>query len=478
MPPLPGFIGPSGRVRSKDASAERCINLYAEEVESQRGTYTLYSMPGLRQVAELPSGPVRGLYQTTTARVFAATSTTLFEVFAGWSFLSRGTIHTGTAPVAFTDDGATLVLSVDGVGYGYTLATDVLTALPLTGPQTFGQLGCIDGRSVTNEPGTQKFWFSEYRNALVWDPLAFYSAEGRADTLVTLLVDHREVTLFGTQSTEIWQSTGRPFPDPQGIGPFARMQNVFLEQGCETPWSVDALDNTVMFLGGSPHGEGPVWAMQGYAPVRISTHALESAMAGMPTVGDAISFTARHGGHAWYFLDFVSGGQTWAFDTATQAWMELVALAEDGSFLPYPCHQHCVAFSQHLFGDRKTGQLYIWDIEYHKYGDGPRLCRRTSPHVRNEQKRLRYSMFRVEAEAGVGLDGSPSVGADPQMMLRTSSDGGHSWSQGRWRSVGKIGATRQQACWYQLGMHREMAFEISVSDPVKVVFLAAYLEVG
>lgn len=376
------------------------------------------------------------------------------------------------------DDGQTLVLSVDGVGYGYTLATDVLTALPLTGPQTFGQLGCLDGRVVTNEPGTQKFWFSDYLNALVWDPLAFYSAEGRADNLVTLIADHREVWLGGRQSIEVWQSTGRPFPDPQGIGPFARMQNVFLEQGIETPWSLDSLDNTLMFLGGSPRGEGPVWAMQGYSPVRISTHALESAMSAMPTVGDAISFTARHGGHAWYFLDFVSGGQTWAFDTATQAWMELVTVAEDGSFLPYPCNQHCVAFALHLFGDRHTGQLYVWDPRYFFYGNRPIYKERTGPHIRNDQKRITYATFELVMETGIGLDGNPPVGVDPQVMMSYSDDGGHTWSNKRFRSAGRIGATSQQVVWRQLGQSRQRAFRVAITDPVFVAILGASIEVS
>jgi hypothetical protein len=478
MPPLKGFCGPTGMARSTNVAADRLLNMYLEESSNEKGVYTLYSMPGLRQVAELPSGPVRGLYEATNGRVFATTSTTLFEVFAGYTFLSRGTIHTGTTPASFTDDGVHMVFTVDGIGYGYAFATDALTTLPITGPQTFGQVAYLDGRILVNEPGTRHFWFSGHFDALTWDPLAFYEAEGRADDVATLITDHREAVIGGTQSVEFWQSTGRPFPDPQGIGPYARMNNVFLEQGIETPYTLAALDNRVYFLGGSPRGEGPVWVLNGYTPERISTHALESAMAGMPTVGDAIACTARHGGHAWYVLDFPSGAQTWAFDTATQAWAEWPRLLEDGSFGNYPSNTHCSAFAEHLWGDRSTGALYVWDINYHRYGTGARLCRRTSPHVRNEQKRIRYSQFRVECEAGVGLDGAPPVGANPQMMLRTSMDGGHSWSSGRWRSMGRIGATRQQAAWYALGQAREMAFEVSISDPVKVALLAAYLEVG
>lgn len=472
MPELKGFVGPTGVARSSNVAADRLLNLYVEESSNEKGRYTLYSMPGLRQVALLPSGPVRGLYEATNGRVFCTTSTTLFEIFSGWSFLSRGTIHTGTNPTSFTDDGIHLVLSVDGTGYAFEFATDLLTTLPLTGPQTFGQLGYIDGRIVTNEPGTRRFWYTNILAATTWPALAFYSAEARPDLLVTLLVDHRELWLFGSQSIEVWFSTG------DGLSPFARMQNVFIEQGIETPYAVDALDNSVYWLGGSIRGEGPVWTVEGYSPKRVSTHPMESAMAGMPTVGDCVFTTARHGGHAWLVADYPSGGETWAFDTATQAWAEWPRLLDDGSFGNYLSNTHCLAFGEHLWGDRSTGHLYIWDIDYHRYGTGTRLCRRTSPHVRQEQKRIRYSQFRVECETGVGLDGDQIPGADPQMMLRTSADGGTSWSQGRWRSMGRLGARQQQVCWYNLGQHRDLAFEVSVSDPVKVALLAAYLEVS
>jgi hypothetical protein len=120
----------------------------------------------------------------------------------------------------------------------------------------------------------------------------------------------------------------------------------------------------------------------------------------------------------------------------------------------------------------------VWDIAYHKYGEGARLSRRTAPHVRAEQKRIRHTEFRLELEAGVGLDGGVVPGEDPKIMLRYSDDGGQAWSYPRWRSAGKIGARTQQAVWYQLGESRQRAYEVTVTDPVQVVFLAAYLEVS
>src|SRR4249920_2511376 len=111
---VPGFCAPSGLTRSPTVACDRTLNFYLEEIPNERGKMALYSMPGLRPVAILPSAPIRGLYTTTTGRTFAVTSSQLFEIFAGWTFLARANVPNGTQPVSMTDNGFELVLSVEG----------------------------------------------------------------------------------------------------------------------------------------------------------------------------------------------------------------------------------------------------------------------------------------------------------------------------------------------------------------------------
>ena len=478
MPLLPGFCLPSGTAPSVAAACDRTVNLLLEPLSNKPDQYVLYGAPGLRPVALLPSAPVRGLYTTSTSRVFAWTSTTLFEVFAGLSFLARGTIPTGLSPISAADNGQHMVFSVEGQGRLYNLSTDTLAALPTTGPQTWGHFGYLDGYVLCSEPGTRRFWYSALLDATTWPTLHQYAAEARPDPITSLIVDHRQVVLFGTQSIEIWNSTGRPPPPSDPIGPFARMESVAIEQGNEAEWSVAAADSTFFWLGGSPRGQGPVWAMKGYEPQRISSWALEEAMRHMPTVADARAFSLRQGGHAFLGLTFPAGNQTWLFDRATGAWTELASLDDDGSLSAYPCEVTTLAFGHHLFGDRTSGQLYVSDTSYHRYGTSPRLCRRSTPHVRKEQDRVRYTKFGLLLDAGRGLDGGAVPGDPPLVTLRTSTDQGHTWGYGRQRSAGKIGQYGQVVNWFQLGQSRSMAFEVSCSDPVPIAWLGATVEVA
>jgi hypothetical protein len=67
-------------------------------------------------------------------------------------------------------------------------------------------------------------------------------------------------------------------------------------------------------------------------------------------------------------------------------------------------------------------------------------------------------------------------GVDPQAMLRWSNDGGSTWSNEHWTSIGRIGRYQNRAIWRRLGMARDRIFEVSISDPVKAVIVSANLK--
>ena len=102
-----------------------------------------------------------------------------------------------------------------------------------------------------------------------------------------------------------------------------------------------------------------------------------------------------------------------------------------------------------------------------------RRVRRTA-YVTDEKKWTFHDKLRVDLETGVGL--REGQGADPQIMLRWSDDGGHTWSNEHWTSAGKIGAFRHRAVWNRLGRSRQRIYEVVTSDPVKIVYIGAELD--
>ena len=70
-----------------------------------------------------------------------------------------------------------------------------------------------------------------------------------------------------------------------------------------------------------------------------------------------------------------------------------------------------------------------------------------------------------------------SGGANPQALLSWSVDGGHTWSNDHPASIGKQGEYIARAQWWRLGKSRNRIFRIAISDPVKKVLMASYIDV-
>jgi hypothetical protein len=81
----------------------------------------------------------------------------------------------------------------------------------------------------------------------------------------------------------------------------------------------------------------------------------------------------------------------------------------------------------------------------------------------------------------LALDGPTVIGANPQLMLRWSDDGGHTWNGERTTSMGRTGQYGTRAIFRRLGMTlklRDRVYEVSGTDPVKVAIMGAELQIS
>ena len=260
-----------------------------------------------------------------------------------------------------------------------------------------------------------------------------------------------------------------------------------------------------------PRGFGIVYRNQGYTGKRVSTHAVEYAIQSYPTLADAVAYTYQQEGHAFYVLNFPTADRTWVYDVATQAWHERAGLNNFGIFTRH--RGNCqMNFSENtIVGDYENGNIYALDLNiYDDNGDKQKWLRswRALPTGTNNLKRTAQHSLQLNCETGVGLNAYPAYssenlitetnskllteagdylitepyaaapGYDPQVMLRWSDDGGHTWSKEHWISMGKIGEHGYRAIWRRLGMTvklRDRVYEVSGTDPVKLDIVGAEL---
>lgn len=408
-----GFCGAAYTIQNISADCQRCVNLYPQPDESGAGKNKayLFSTPGLNKVADLTSiaaGGVRGNYSASNNRVFQVVGNFLIEIGSSWEVLGSYALpsETGSTPVSMTDNGKDMMIATGPNGYWFNFAANTLTQI--TDAVFFGAVGCgfIDGFIVFNQPDTQVFWKTNLYSTVI-DPLGFASAEGNPDNLVTLLCDHREIWLFGVTSTEVWyDSGGANFP-------FSFIQGAYISHGIAAAYSAVRLDNTTFWLGNDEFGQGIAYRANGYAPVRISTFAMEQAWQKYPTITDAVAWTYQQDGHSFYVLNFPSGDATWVYDAATGLWHERAYLGtlafNDGQLHRGRPNTHSFAFGKHVVGDWETGFLYQLSPLFLDDDNREIQRMRRAPFLDNELKRVLFSQFQLDMEIGKGMPPVPSV---------------------------------------------------------------------
>jgi len=374
--------------------------------------------------------------------------------------------------VSIADNGSQIFFACNPDGFIYNEVTNVFAQI--TDPDFPGAVtvGYLDGYFVFNEPDSQRVWVTSLLDGLSVDPLDFASAEGSPDGLVGLIVDHREAWLFGTDSVEVWYDAGLP------DFPLTRIQGAFNEIGCVAAFSIAKLDNGLFWLGTDARGQGIVYRANGYTGQRISTHAIEYAIAQYGDISDAIAYTYQQEGHAFYVLTFPSGDATWVYDVSTQAWHERAGW-DNGEFVRHRSNCQCNFGGNIIVGDYENGNIYKFSLDIYADNGGIQKWLRSwraLPTGQNNLKRTAHHSLQLNCESGVGLN--DGQGSDPQAMLRWSDDGGHTWSNEHWSPMGKIGAYYQRVFWRRLGMTlklRDRVYEVSGTDPVKIAIMGAEL---
>lgn len=437
------------------------------------GTYTVSdSQTVASTIINATSAPARvtGSISGTTLTVSAVTSGALK---IGQTIEGTG-ITDGTIITAFgTGSGGagTYTVSASQTVGSTTIYALNWTVLPANdGPFEGGvTVDISDNYFVYNRPNSQQFAASDLLSPIT-PALSFASKDGSPDKLVAIIVDRREVYLLGEMSSEAWLDVGAtPFP-------FQRIQGSSTQQGIAAAFSCSRVGNSFAYVSKNNRGEATIVRMNGYFPERISTHAVENTLVGQ-NVSDAVAWTYQLNGHETYVVSFPSIGEnglTWAYDNTTGLWHKWLYTNDQGNYERHRGNCCCFFNQQVLVGDYENGKLYRLSLS--QYTDDGQFIRRLRrcPHITTDLQRQYFAELQIQFQPGVGLE--HGQGENPQAMLRWSDDGGFTWSNENWVSIGTQGSYYARAMWRRLGWARDRIFEVVVTDPVKAVIVSANLK--
>ena len=337
----------------------------------------------------------------------------------------------------------------------------------------------VDNYFIYNKPNTQQWAASNPLSPITYG-LSFSSKDGSPDNLVSIIADHREVYLLGETSSEAWVDVGTfSFP-------FQRIPGTNTQHGIAAKFSVARLGNSFAYVSRNNRGQAQIMQMNGYIPQRISTHAVEQSLVGQ-YIDDAYAWTYQLEGHDCYVITFPSVNLTWVYDISTTMWHKWLSTdPQTGQYTIFTGSCSAVFQGDVVVGDITNGHIYKLDPDNYT-NDGVEVRRlRRAPHLVTDLQRQYLEEFQIQFQPGVGTTGlsNPSVSpgssdaptTNPQAMLRWSNDGGSTWSNEHWVSIGSEGKYNNRAIWRRLGWSRDRVFEVVVSDPVKAVIVSANLK--
>tara|TARA_R110002020_G_scaffold10785_5_gene40956 strand:- start:8228 stop:9607 length:1380 start_codon:yes stop_codon:yes gene_type:complete len=448
---------------------QRTVNMYplVSESGTSKDTVALRSCSGLSEFLTIGGGAIRGGIEAN-GRAFFVSGNEFYEIFDDGTSTLRGKVNTTTGE-CFFEENPTQIMIIDGEdGYIFTKAANSFVTISDPDFPTASHLTFQDGYFLVTQTDSPKFWISNINNGLAWDALDNTTVESSPDNLVGLISDSSNLWLFGTKSTEVFRNTGAsPFP-------FQVIDGASFEVGCAAQGTIKEIDNAIYWLGSDENGDSIVWRSNGYNAFRVSTQAIEKKISESENFNESSSWVYHERGHAFYALRVKGLNTTLVLDVTTGAWHERVyrnPITADEE--QHRGANHIFFDKKHLIGDRETNQVYEMRLDLYDDDGDPMIKRRITPHYSQERALITHAQLELDMEIGVGL--VTGQGSDPQIMMRYSDDGGRTWSNELWTSLGKIGEYFTRVKWNKLGVSRDRVYELSVSDPVFVQINAAYL---
>lgn len=445
--------------RSLPLSAQVSRNLYPEIVKTGKTSSALHSFPG-KKLFSTGSGANRGLH-TWSGSVYAVNGTSLYKIDSSGTQTSLGSIS-GTARCVFAGSASYLYIVSNGLVWrtdGTTVSS--VTDSDLESPNSVAFLNSTliydgnDGRFVTSDPG----------DGSAVDSLNYATAEALPDDLVRVYVFNQQLYLMGESSIEPWYNSG------VGSPPFDRIEGGISQIGISGTYAVTNTDKALYFLG----SDKTAYRLEGYAPVQISTIAINHAIENYSDTSDCFAYSLKLEGMSFVVFQFPTANKTWAYVEESNAWIELSSGVTGGRDV---ANGYTYAYNKHLVSDYQNGNLYELDLNTYDDNGSTYIRERvlkpfSSIDLGAPGKRVTISKVELIIETGVGL--ATGQGVAPVFMMSISTDG-KTWSEEKQVSPGVLGDYTKKVEYYKQISGYEFMVKIRISDPINVSIHSASID--
>lgn len=446
------------------------VNLFAEEapVDPSR-QFNLLPTPGLSLFSTLGStGRCTGIYRNEgvfSGQIFAVCNGDLYRTDLGGNTPQRiGTVTdglktNGSARIVGLRNGLAVLQGESNSVYLYE-GSGVTKITDNDLGNSVKDIAFINQRLLAITTNDQFAW-SELLDYDNFNGLSFATAERSPDNLRAILINNQSVWLMGSETIEVWQDRG-------GSAVFVPLDAVVIDRGLLARDAAVVEDNTIYFVG----DDRIVYRLAGYEPVPISDNFVAERLNRIPQdeVKNISMWAYTQDGHKFIGVRTKCDG-THVYDITTGMWHERETDSRNKK--RYRVLKIAQANNQVIACDGEDNKLYKLDPQVYLDGSDY-IVRKASAYVPVRQNTVCMA-FHVDASRGEATKSDVDSDVEPQIMLRYSDDEGKTWSNERWRSLGRSGEYTRRLRWLQLGRMRRPGriFEISYSSPNRIAIYGA-----
>jgi hypothetical protein len=462
------FIGQAYENRSIPVSSQRCVNWYPEiEPESARNVITLQAVSGTKlflDIAESDLDFIRGMrFSHQLQLLYVVSGNELYEIQENGVKTLRGTIP-GSAAVIMSDNGRQIGI-VNTLQYQvYDSTTTTLSNVLDSGggPLVARDIGFLDGRFILMTQD-QRYFITAPNDALTVDALDFDDVEGNPDALTGLLVANRRIWFGGENSYE-------HYFDSQQLAAAGEFPIARVDGGSQNGYGLAGLLAKVV-QDSAPYwcsNDGRIYRTNGYLPERISNFGIENSIRSYPDISDCEASEWTENGHRFVAFSFPAGGETWVYDTTSNMWHQRSTGLSGGI---WDVNFTETAWNRVIVGSRSSDKLGELDLDtFTEYGESMK-ARRTSPVIHSNQNIVFTDRLELVMEMG-----RASINENAQLGLRWSDDGGVTFGNWVFESLGLIGEYQNRVVFWSLGQSVNRVYDLQITDDVRRTLIDCVVE--
>jgi hypothetical protein len=379
-------------------------------------------------------------------------------------------------------------ITYNGVGYTVQSVTNptILTltsAAPLTSHKAYSATPLFTATSIAfqgqyyiaSRPQSRQINFSAFLDGSTWSGADFAIKESHPDNLRGIFSHDGQLFLLGTETSEAWQQVAT------SNVPFARIDGAEASYGLASPYAVVSMGGKMYFLGGGNEGKPIAYRVDGFTPVRISTHAEEANWESEGPFDAVISYAYQEEGHYFWVLCF--GDRAWVWDATSKTWTERQEW--DGVNPPsyYKTQYHTFVQNdssstnnwvngKHITGGPNNGVIYESSINTYDNNGTNMGWLRQLPYEFNSGNRQYFGRMNLETATGMILSGPA-----PVITREYSDDRGNTWVNPQTASLGTSGQYGLRVFWPQGGSSYNRVWQFSGYGKSQVALIALDVDV-